>query len=259
MVAAAGGAVAELATPLVLGTVRRLLRARTEEEVVGALIDVVRDLGGVIVPPSESGADQLPVDVTFGLGGPLVPSGRPEVLATLSEVLPPLVDDAHVALERARVQVHLAESAATDVLTGLANRRSTMRVLARLGRGDTVAMVDLDHFKRVNDTYGHDAGDAVLRSFARAVRGVVRTADTAGRIGGEEFVLLLPHTSPAGAVELLARLRVAWAAVRPYEVTFSGGVAAVGPSGPRAALARADSALYAAKGNGRDRVEVADG
>ena len=148
-------------------------------------------------------------------------------------------------------------SATSDPLTGLTNRRVAMRVLGRLGVGDTVVFVDLDFFKIVNDTLGHDAGDDVLRAFARSLRTVARAADTVGRIGGEEFLLLLPTTDTHGALSLLERLRELWDTAKPHSVTFSAGVAAVGVAGSRAALSDADAALFAAKRAGRNRVEVA--
>jgi diguanylate cyclase (GGDEF)-like protein len=256
--AAAAVGTGTTAERVLLGAARALLRAAKEEEVVGVVIEAVRDLGGGIAPPSTHGSGELPVDVSLGVGGPLVPTGDPGTLLVLGSVLPSLVDDAQVALARLRRETHFAESASTDALTGLPNRRAAMRVLGRLRAGDTVVMLDLDHFKAVNDTLGHDAGDAVLRAFARSVRSVVRAFDSPGRLGGEEFVLLLPHTDTDGALTLLARLRVAWLTVRPHPVTFSAGVAAVHARAAREALTRADEALYRAKNGGRDRFEVAE-
>ena len=244
---------------LLLDAVRALLRARTEEEVVGVIIEVVRDVGGTIVAPTGKTAGELPIDVTFGIGEPLVPAGDDATLAALAECLPLLIEDAYVALQRTRREAHLALSASSDPLTGLANRRVTMRVLGRLQAHDTVVVIDLDLFKSINDTLGHDAGDVVLRSFARSLRTVMRAADTAGRLGGEEFALLLPRTDSAGAVRVVGRLRDTWWRSRPQPVTFSAGVAQVLDSSPREALTRADLAMYAAKANGRDRVEVANG
>lgn len=242
---------------VIVAALRALLRATTGEEVAAAVARAVRELGGTLVPP-VGGLDELPVDVTFGSAEPLVPTGDPPTLAVLRAVLPALVDDAHVALDRTRRESHLAESALTDPLTGLANRRVAMRVLGRLRDGDSVVVVDLDHFKQINDTSGHAAGDTVLRAFAATLRGVVRASDTAARFGGEEFLLLLPRTDVAGAVELLDRVRATWETTRPAPVTFSAGIAAV-DGDPAAALASADEALYRAKAAGRNRVEAADG
>ena len=243
---------------VVLDTVRALLRAQTEEEVVRAVIEAVRDLGGRVAPPTGR-SDELPLDLTFGIGDPLIPRGDADTLEVLARELPLLAEDAAIALARVRREVQLCYSAETDALTGLGNRRVTMRALGRLSRGDSVVLIDLDRFKVINDTLGHDAGDDVLRSFARALHIVLRSSDTAGRLGGEEFALLLPRTGSEGALHLLGRLRESWVQVRPHPVTFSAGVAAVGDQPPRHALTRADQAMYLAKLNGRDRTEVADG
>ncbi|MFP5254256.1 MAG: diguanylate cyclase [Acidimicrobiia bacterium] len=240
-----------------LTAARRLLRAASEEEAAEIVAQTVHELGGELEPPASHSPRQLPLDVTFGTSEPRVPAGDPEALEVLRSLLPAVVEDAHVALGRIRRESHLAATAGTDALTGLADRRVGMRVLGRVDAGDAVAMVDLDRFKGVNDRLGHDAGDEVLRSFGAALRRVLRAADTAARFGGEEFVVLLPRTSPDGAVALLERLREDWETTRPLPITFSAGVAAVGRGGGQGALAAADRALYAAKRAGRDRVEVA--
>jgi len=126
-------------------------------------------------------------------------------------------------------------------------------------------LLDLDHFKQVNDTFGHEEGDAVLASVGDVLSSTVRTSDFVGRSGGEEFVALLPETSAAGALEVAEKLRAAIAAVKLTRVdraiTASFGVA-VHPdaAGDAETLLRlADRALYAAKGAGRNRVELAIG
>jgi diguanylate cyclase (GGDEF)-like protein len=145
----------------------------------------------------------------------------------------------------------LAEDASTDVLTGLPNRRMLARALGRLTADDTVILLDLDHFTRVNDELGHAAGDDVLRMFGMVLRATVRGRDLVTRFGGEEFVVILaPPTG--GADAFLRRLSADWLAHRPQPVTFSAGIArAVGD--PNAVLRRADEALYRAKEAGRDR------
>lgn len=161
-------------------------------------------------------------------------------------------------------------AAAYDSLTGLANRRS---VLDSLGRsfatsqraGTDLALVslDLDSFKTVNDTHGHAAGDALLTAVGSALSGAVRAGDLVGRVGGEEFIAVLPDTDLAGAVVVAERMRQAVAALRLASVdrAFSAslGVTGVHATGDTVAdlLRRADEALYAAKASGRDRVEVA--
>lgn len=246
------------AESLVLVTaLRRLLRAESPDDVAAAVKDAVIDIGGAVAPVASNPADSFPVDISFGLGDPLLPVATGQAAATLQRILPNLVEDARVAFARTNREAYLEVSATSDPLTGLANRRVTMRVLGRLGVGDTVVFVDLDRFKEVNDTLGHAAGDEVLRVFARSLRAVARASDTVGRFGGEEFVLLLPMTSADGAVILVRRLRDLWAMARPQPVTFSAGIAVVGAGGSRAALSEADRALYRAKQGGRDRIEVA--
>jgi GGDEF domain-containing protein len=98
----------------------------------------------------------------------------------------------------------LAESASTDLLTGLPNRRMLDRALGRLSANDTVVMLDLDHFKQVNDNFGHAAGDEVLRVFGSVLRGTVRGRDTVGRFGGEEFLIVLAPGANAEATLLAA-------------------------------------------------------
>ena len=176
-----------------------------------------------------------------------------------------------VALENARLHRIVERQAMVDSLTGLANRRSleeTLRgELARAGRfGDPVAVVlaDLDEFKRVNDVYGHPAGDEVLKAFAGTLRDTVRESDVAGRWGGEEFALVLTGTDAGGGARLAERARLALESteiVMPngdvVSVTASFGVAAWPECDELGELlAAADSALYAAKRAGRNRVVV---
>lgn len=254
--AACGPVSAEHADAVVTHALRRLLRCESPQQAVEVLIGAVEDLGCRVEEPTRSGEGQLPVDLSLGIGDPLVPAGDGSVLDIAAPFVGQLVEDAHVTVDRLRLQDHLAASASVDPLTGLANRRAVMRVLARLEVGDHIAVLDVDGFKQVNDDHGHDIGDAVLRLFGGALQGVVRAADTAGRMGGDEFVVLMLRSDQAGAAELLARLREAWEQTRPLPVTFSAGLAAVDERGPRQALLRADDALYAAKARGRDRMEL---
>jgi diguanylate cyclase (GGDEF)-like protein len=153
----------------------------------------------------------------------------------------------------------------TDTLTQIANRRELDETIAREVNRATryhqplsVIMFDLDHFKQVNDTYGHETGDTVLRESARVVQGLLRLPDLLGRWGGEEFLIVAPQTDCAQASELAERLRQAIAACRLDHIggiTASFGVAQYQPQeSPEAWLKRADEALYAAKQGGRDQV-----
>jgi diguanylate cyclase (GGDEF)-like protein len=167
----------------------------------------------------------------------------------------------------------LRELASTDSLTGLRSRRFTMEILTRefhrCRRNEdelALVMLDLDHFKRVNDTFGHLAGDEVLKQMAGVVIGRVRASDVAGRYGGEELLLVLPNASGENAAVMAEQLRMLIENTPvPLEngdvvnVTVSIGVAALHPSHetPDQVIAAADAALYRAKDAGRNRVEIA--
>jgi diguanylate cyclase len=165
----------------------------------------------------------------------------------------------------------IEELAQVDELTGLLNRRYIMRSLneeiaraQRTGIACSVAIIDLDFFKRVNDQFGHPVGDEVLRTFAVTVFANLRLADKLGRYGGEEFLMILPDTAKDEAVVTLNRLRsivseVDWAAISGMmNVTISAGISEVRSEDSAAdILARVDAALYGAKDAGRNRVVAA--
>jgi diguanylate cyclase (GGDEF)-like protein len=172
------------------------------------------------------------------------------------------------ALHTEQQTLDLQVRASRDGLTGLLNRQEFLRLaevearlLGRARRPAAVVMADIDHFKQVNDRFGHDAGDAVLRAFAASSRQALRSTDLLGRYGGEEFVFLLPGASTAEAEHVMedVRQQVARTEEGP-RVTASFGVAGLQPGGSVAeALSAADAALYRAKAQGRDRVVQADG
>jgi diguanylate cyclase (GGDEF)-like protein len=165
----------------------------------------------------------------------------------------------------------IEELAELDELTGSFNRRYIMRMLddeiARAHRSQapcSIALIDLDWFKRVNDAYGHPTGDEVLRTFAITVFANIRNTDRFGRYGGEEFLLVLPDTANDVAARTLDRLRAIiaeldWSAFSPgMRVTISAGVATLKPvEAADTFLARPDKALYAAKARGRNRIASA--
>jgi diguanylate cyclase len=155
-----------------------------------------------------------------------------------------------------------------DGLTGLFNRPNAQQILVReqarqerSGQGFCVALIDLDHFKRINDTLGHGAGDEVLQGFASLMSGMLRTTDVISRWGGEEFLLILTETSqPEQGALVMARLRQRLAETRLCKldpglaVSFSAGLVVSRVGEPiDALLERADKALYQAKAQGRDR------
>ncbi len=170
-----------------------------------------------------------------------------------------------LAIASAAAREELTRLAETDALTGLANRRAfEARLEAEILRARdggaplSVVVLDLDHFKEVNDRHGHEEGDRTLRTLAARMRSATRASDVIARIGGEEFAWLLPATGVEGARALADRLRGIIAA-EPFGVagtrTISGGVAELGPTDDGAALLRAaDARLYTAKSSGRDRV-----
>ncbi|HEX3833491.1 MAG TPA: GGDEF domain-containing protein [Solirubrobacteraceae bacterium] len=183
---------------------------------------------------------------------------------TVAQAAPVLGNLRNLALAQLR--------AATDTLTGLPNQRSVQdtlkRMVAQASRTITplsAVLVDLDHFKQVNDVYGHDRGDEVLAAVGVAFRNVVREADFVGRYGGEEFLILLPGTDKPGAVQVAEAVRAAIAAIRvagiDRPITASCGVAVLpDDAGDGVTLFRAtDRALYVAKSEGRNRVHAADG
>lgn len=160
--------------------------------------------------------------------------------------------------------------AAYDALTGLANRRSGSRAVqqavARAKRSDaplSVLMVDLDRFKQINDTLGHEAGDRVLAVVGNVLPGGVRLGDQCVRWGGEEFLVLLPDTAAAGGELVAHKLRALIGGLAipgvPHGISASIGVASLAPSDadPESLLRRADQAMYAAKHSGRNAVSVA--
>jgi diguanylate cyclase (GGDEF)-like protein len=171
--------------------------------------------------------------------------------------------------ELVAANIRLLELATTDELTGLSNRRHFEEVL----RGElerslryktplSIVLIDVDHFKTVNDTYGHPVGDLVLRNLGRILAAAIRSTDRAARYGGEELCLILPHTPLDGAMTLAERLR---ATIAEAEHVFDGhvlrktasmGVACSGSEARDGAtlVKCADQALYAAKSRGRNRV-----
>jgi diguanylate cyclase (GGDEF)-like protein len=228
--------------------------------------------------------DLLPCPVCSGCSGfttcvPLIVSG--EVIGSvLSDHPQPLTETGQRSIRDAVTQAapvignlrNLAVAelrAATDSLTGLPNRRAIQdtfrRMVAQASRTMSplaALMGDLDHFKQINDQYGHGRGDDVLAATAAAMSASIRDSDFAGRFGGEEFIVLLPDTDAAGAFTIAEKVRAAIAAIRvtgvERPITMSIGIAVLPDHATDAeALERAaDQALYAAKNSGRNRIEV---
>ena len=217
-----------------------------------------------------AGVSQLVSDLA-GLGDRLSALVAASVCALL--LVPPaaiVLLRALADLERARRQ--LAEVSVRDELTGVFNRRHFMQLAeqewTRCRRYDTAAallLIDADHFKRVNESHGHVAGDALLREIAAATGRSLRQVDLLARFGGEELVVFLPHTDPLGALDVAERIRAQVALVqlcaggRSVGTTVSIGVASLGASQAdlQALIHDADTALYEAKAAGRNCVRAA--
>lgn len=198
-------------------------------------------------------------------------------LERLNEAMLELYQESTVAqhsLTRSNVsltqrQGQLVEESFTDMLTGVGNRRKLEQALVlevsrvRRGAGSlSVIMADIDHFKRVNDVYGHGTGDKVLANFGTLLRTQTRPTDVVARYGGEEFIVLMPHTNLAQAMSKAEELRAALAAqvIEPLTepVTLSFGVAEFSREEEgQSLLSRVDAALYQAKESGRNRVIAA--
>jgi diguanylate cyclase (GGDEF)-like protein len=214
--------------------------------------------------PSATPVERIATLLTFSLT-----VGRIMFIGVFSSRLRDDLYRRRVELEAAYKRIE--ELAELDELTGSFNRRCIMRLLddeaVRAQRSKapcTVALIDLDWFKRINDKFGHPTGDEVLRTFAITMFANIRSIDKFGRYGGEEFLLVLPDTPHDKAMQMLDRLRMIiqsldWSAFSDgLTVTISAGVATLDPHDtPDTLLARADSALYAAKERGRNRIASA--
>lgn len=213
-------------------------------------------LSALCVPVSIMGRTVGVIHAT-GAPGATVADETVEDLATLAKLA-----GARIGLLRVMAETQL--QASTDSLTGLLNRRSFEDRVTRLRASHSeiaVAMADLDHFKQLNDTYGHETGDRALRAFSQLVRESVRAHDVVSRHGGEEFAIALPACTSEKAREILDAVRArlaataAMAGLPHFSVSF--GIAEVGAQEDIATvLARADAALFQAKAGGRDRVVV---
>jgi diguanylate cyclase (GGDEF)-like protein len=178
-----------------------------------------------------------------------------------------VASQASVTLERASYFLQQEDRARTDALTGLFNRRMFQEMLSdeinrvkRYGRPLSLVMIDIDHFKKCNDTYGHPVGDEVIRMVSRTIKSMIRTTDRAFRYGGEEFAILLPETSSGNGYTLSERLRITIEADRSVKgpsITISSGITEFAATDtPESFVKRADTCLYSAKESGRNRVVI---
>jgi diguanylate cyclase (GGDEF)-like protein len=246
-------------------------------EATGALGGQIFTGGEEVTWIGEVGGERKPLSLGLGFSAEgettllLFPpdGGFSKDTRTLAEWL---ASQAAVALDNARLHDIVQRQAITDDLTGLVNRRRFIEALdaeierARgFGSALTIVLADLDNFKQVNDEFGHHGGDVVLRAFADLIRSHVRDVDVSGRIGGEEFAILLPETDRAGAARVAERMRrslntvpIAIPDERSIRAAASFGVAELGPEQSGDDLLRvADAALYQAKDEGKNRVVTA--
>lgn len=246
---------------LAYAATREILRARDAAAAKEIVLKLCIALGAEVTSAEDDDGRALPIDLSLGEGDPLLPVSDDEgVRYALTRYLVPAVSDARTVVERGLSSERLVENATRDALTGLWSRRALSIAVNRSRPGDCIAMLDIDHFKAINDTLGHEAGDTVLVAFSAHLRAGVRTHDIVGRLGGEEFVILFPHTPIDEARSVLERLRQSWPAVSPQHVTFSAGLTVVPDLVGRhelagqASLKVADELMYQAKSAGRDLI-----
>ncbi len=220
-------------------------------------------LDGFAVYPIVTGGKPTGI---LGLGGKAAERVSPEQAAFLGQV----ANQAQIVIENSRLFERVRNLSIRDGLTAVFNRRHSMDILtneydrcARYEVGLSVLMLDIDHFKRINDRYHHQAGDVVIRDVARLLRESVRNADAVGRYGGEEFIAILPHTAGEGARQIAERIReliqehVFRFGEQEIRATVSIGIASAPNekiASPQDLVREADRALYRAKESGRNRV-----
>ncbi|MET1116268.1 MAG: diguanylate cyclase [Comamonas sp.] len=252
--ALAGGLVAALLAALIASLAARRL-SEDLNSLSRAALHIEAGTPGAVVPLTHSTREVQRLSSTLG--------HMTRRLLTMNEAMEEVVRQRTIELEYANQE--LERLASSDPLTGLLNRRgfdarlaAALSLAQRSGRPLSVVTIDVDHFKRVNDTYGHDIGDNVLRSLAAQLRNRLRASDAVARLGGEEFIVLLPDTALAQALQMAAEMVASIEAGTRDQVgsvTVSAGVSALRPGDEDASamLRRSDAALYAAKTAGRNR------
>lgn len=258
-VLATGDPMIDLSDALWIGPRHLELVAELDRANVPELTALLPDaMNVVVVPLIAEGRRVATLAAEWGpRAGTVIPSSTVTALTSSA-------NHTGLALRNAFLLAEVEQYATSDGLTGLANRRvldeSLERAVAlseRTGAPLSLVVFDLDRFKDVNDRYGHQVGDAVLRAVGRALADTSRTADLAARYGGEELALLCPDTTSEEALALAERVRAAVAAApTPVPVTISAGVASVpgdGVDGVEELVGAADAALYESKRRGRDR------
>lgn len=252
--ALAGGIVAAMLAALIASLAARRL-SEDLNSLSRAALHIEAGTPGAVVPQTHSTREVQRLSRTL--------DNMTRRLLTMNEAMEELVRQRTVELQHANQE--LERQASSDPLTGLLNRRgfdarlvTAVALAQRSGRPLSIITIDVDHFKRVNDTHGHEVGDNVLRNLAQQLKARLRVSDAVARLGGEEFVVLLPDTTAEAALQMARQLLEAVAAAARDDVgniTISAGVSALRPEDENgsAMLRRSDAALYAAKTAGRNR------
>jgi diguanylate cyclase (GGDEF)-like protein/PAS domain S-box-containing protein len=229
-----------------------------EREELRKLFDTLPDIRDIEVKMKTSAGREFMAEIAAIA---MEYNGAPSILVALNDIS-----------ERKALELELTRQASTDPLTGIFNRRyfmaqaeQEMRRSRRFTRALSVMMLDIDHFKPINDRHGHAVGDAVLQGVVRRAMESLRQSDQIARLGGEEFAVILPETNLAAATDVAGRLRlhmaerpvIAERAAIPCTVSIGVAELSAGDGSIDDLLRRADEALYRAKQNGRDRVEIA--
>lgn len=252
--ALAGGIVAAMLAALIASLAARRL-SEDLNSLSRAALHIEAGTPGAVVPQTHSTREVQRLSRTL--------DNMTRRLLTMNEAMEELVRQRTVELQHANQE--LERQASSDPLTGLLNRRgfdarlvTAVALAQRSGRPLSIITIDVDHFKRVNDTHGHEVGDNVLRNLAQQLKARLRVSDAVARLGGEEFVVLLPDTTAEAALQMARQLLEAVAAAARDDIgniTISAGVSALRPEDENgsAMLRRSDAALYAAKTAGRNR------
>lgn len=240
---------------------RSLIRIRLSAEAVAIISRAVRALGGQ-VPAEGSPTEGESIEIYISPGYQIRACAPPDstALQEIREYLPLLAEDARAVLSTVSAVERLARQAGVDPLTGLPDHNSLSRLFSRLRVGDVIIAMAIDGTQAQagrGSSEGDLDSDAMLASFAQALRQSVRKTDYCGRMGSDAFIAVLRDERAAAAERLLARIRSAWERARPDPRGFSAGIAAVTASGWRAALSAAESALRRARDSGGNAWETA--